>query len=331
MLAAEGSFPPSLRTPWAALATVRVLMRQGRITEALGQLIAETAAARGDEERASMIAATIDCHLARGDLSEATALRDELTPYLDLPGLPGGLAHHAAGEVASAAGNPELAVEHFRAAGQLVDDSADHLDLVPWRSGAVLALVRAGLRRAASDLADAHLEAALASGSSYAVAQALRTMATAHPGGERLAILRRARAALAGLGADRLSAQIDTDLAGLLLLDPSTTATAEALMLLRIADEYAGREGLWPLQGRVRRLLERAGEPPAGAQSEALAALTVSERRVARLAASGLTNRQIAEELVVTVKAVEWHLSHVYRKLAIASRSQLAGALGAPN
>ena len=40
-------------------------------------------------------------------------------------------------------------------------------------------------------------------------------------------------------------------------------------------------------------------------------------------------NRQIASELVVTVKAVEWHLSHVYRKLGISSRVNLAETLGA--
>ena len=61
---------------------------------------------------------------------------------------------------------------------------------------------------------------------------------------------------------------------------------------------------------------------------ETLAVLTAAEQRVARLAASGLTNRAIAEHLVVTVKAVEWHLSHVYRKLGIRSRGALAGALG---
>ncbi len=60
-----------------------------------------------------------------------------------------------------------------------------------------------------------------------------------------------------------------------------------------------------------------------------MAALTVSERRVARMAADGLTNRQIASELVVTVKAVEWHLSHVYRKLGISSRTNLSTTLGA--
>nr|WP_242680010.1 helix-turn-helix transcriptional regulator [Nocardioides sp. IC4_145] len=100
--------------------------------------------------------------------------------------------------------------------------------------------------------------------------------------------------------------------------------------MLRSAEEYAGRQELWPLQGRVRRLLERFGERPRRVQSEALAALTASERRVAGLAADGLTNRQIAEQLVVTVKAVEWHLSHVYRKLGITSRTRLASTLGPP-
>ena len=86
---------------------------------------------------------------------------------------------------------------------------------------------------------------------------------------------------------------------------------------------------LWPLQGRVRRILDRLGEQPRKVETEAMAALTASERRVARMAAEGLTNRQIAGELVVTVKAVEWHLSHVYRKLGISSRADLKETLGA--
>ena len=49
---------------------------------------------------------------------------------------------------------------------------------------------------------------------------------------------------------------------------------------------------------------------------------------MAGLAADGLTNRQIAEHLVVSVKAVEWHLSRVYRKLGIRSRQALAPTLG---
>lgn len=51
--------------------------------------------------------------------------------------------------------------------------------------------------------------------------------------------------------------------------------------------------------------------------------VTASEDRIATLAADGLTNREIAQRQFVTVKAVEWHLSNVYRKLDIASRGEL--------
>ena len=50
--------------------------------------------------------------------------------------------------------------------------------------------------------------------------------------------------------------------------------------------------------------------------------------RVARRAASGRTNREIAQELFVTVKAVEKHLASAYRKLGIQGRGELAGVLG---
>ena len=46
------------------------------------------------------------------------------------------------------------------------------------------------------------------------------------------------------------------------------------------------------------------------------------------MAAEGLTNREIAQRLFVTVKAVQWHLRNVYRKLDVASRDELPEALG---
>jgi DNA-binding CsgD family transcriptional regulator len=58
------------------------------------------------------------------------------------------------------------------------------------------------------------------------------------------------------------------------------------------------------------------------------ASLTPRELRVGELAAKGLTTRAIAELLFVTPKTVEYHLRHVYQKLDIASRSQIADALG---
>ncbi|MEA2193299.1 MAG: hypothetical protein QOI73_3420, partial [Solirubrobacteraceae bacterium] len=58
-------------------------------------------------------------------------------------------------------------------------------------------------------------------------------------------------------------------------------------------------------------------------------ALTPSERRVAQLAADGLSNREIAQALFVTVRTVEGHLTQTYAKLDVGSREQLARALSA--
>jgi DNA-binding CsgD family transcriptional regulator len=60
------------------------------------------------------------------------------------------------------------------------------------------------------------------------------------------------------------------------------------------------------------------------------AALTVAEQRVAALAAQGLSNKQIATRLSVAAHTVEVHLAHVYAKLAIRSRTQLASHLARP-
>jgi DNA-binding CsgD family transcriptional regulator len=51
---------------------------------------------------------------------------------------------------------------------------------------------------------------------------------------------------------------------------------------------------------------------------------------VAQLAADGMSNKEIAQTLFVTIKTVEMHLSHAYRKLEINSRAQLDTALLTP-
>src|SRR5262249_47296747 len=58
-------------------------------------------------------------------------------------------------------------------------------------------------------------------------------------------------------------------------------------------------------------------------------ALTPSERRIADMATGGLSNPEIAQELFLTVKTVEMHLTHAYRKLGIRRRTELAEALAA--
>lgn len=104
---------------------------------------------------------------------------------------------------------------------------------------------------------------------------------------------------------------------------------ADAREPLRAAFELAGSCGALPLADDAKAQLYATGARPRTAALSGAAALTASERRVADLAASGRTNRDIAQELYVTTKTVEVHLSASYRKLGIASRRELEGALAA--
>jgi DNA-binding NarL/FixJ family response regulator len=60
-----------------------------------------------------------------------------------------------------------------------------------------------------------------------------------------------------------------------------------------------------------------------GRRSSTQKGLTPSERQVATLAAGGMSNKEIAAKLFISVYTVEAHLTHVYAKLAIHSRTQL--------
>ena len=89
--------------------------------------------------------------------------------------------------------------------------------------------------------------------------------------------------------------------------------------------------GARPLAGRAHAELAAAGGRPRRERRHGLDALTPSELRVARLAADGQTNRQIAHGLYVTLKTVETHLAHVYAKLGISRRGELPAALAGEN
>jgi DNA-binding CsgD family transcriptional regulator len=82
-----------------------------------------------------------------------------------------------------------------------------------------------------------------------------------------------------------------------------------------------------PFIERCERELKACGRHPARRGTSHLS-LTPQERAVARLVAGGLSNRQVAAELVLSVKTIEYHLSNTYAKLGVSSRSQLAATLG---
>jgi DNA-binding CsgD family transcriptional regulator len=97
---------------------------------------------------------------------------------------------------------------------------------------------------------------------------------------------------------------------------------------LRRALDLSYRGGATALAERARTELAATGARPRRVVLSGVESLTPSERRVAGLAAKGLTNGEIAEALFITPKTVEFHLRHSYRKLEISGRGELADALG---
>jgi DNA-binding CsgD family transcriptional regulator len=89
--------------------------------------------------------------------------------------------------------------------------------------------------------------------------------------------------------------------------------------------------GAEPWVQRCATELAAAGLRPAARRGADRVALTSQELVVAHLAAVGRTNREIAAELVVSVKTVEYHLRNVFQKLGIGRRRQLAAWLAEPS
>jgi DNA-binding NarL/FixJ family response regulator len=174
-------------------------------------------------------------------------------------------------------------------------------------------------------MAEATLAHARHWGAPTLVSRALCTLAMTIDGSDRLAALDEAVAVLDGSPARLARAEALADLGAALR---RSGRRAAARPPLREALELARRCGAAGLAKRVADELAATGEKvrrytPIGVES-----LSPSERRVAELAASGLTNRQVAQTLFLTVKTIEAHLAAAYDKLGIRSRQQLPAALG---
>ena len=66
-----------------------------------------------------------------------------------------------------------------------------------------------------------------------------------------------------------------------------------------------------------------SGPPDGSGEDASAASLTSREREIAGLVASGLSNREIAEKLVISKRTVDAHVNHIFAKLGLSSRVQL--------
>jgi DNA-binding CsgD family transcriptional regulator len=193
-----------------------------------------------------------------------------------------------------------------------------------WRGRAVRALLEQGDRDRALELANEEVEAARRWGGPRALGLAVMTQGLAEGGERGEELLREAISILEESPAKLARARALLELGAALR---RRNKRAEAREPLRQALELATEGGADGLAAQAREELVAAGAKPRKGEFSGSDALTPSELRVARLAVDGKTNREIAQSLFVTPKTVEVHLSSVYRKLGIASRTQLADAL----
>jgi DNA-binding CsgD family transcriptional regulator len=190
---------------------------------------------------------------------------------------------------------------------------------------AARALRALGDRPGSRELAESMESLAQRWGSPSVRSHMLRTRAVAHDGEEAIKDLENAAALLEDSPRRLERAHALIDLGEALRREGRRS---DARGPLREALELARRCGAVRIAKRAHDELQASGEKvrrytPIGVES-----LTPSERRVADLAAAGMTNRQIAQHLFVTVKTVEAHLSAAYDKLDVESRRQLPDALG---
>ena len=230
------------------------------------------------------------------------------------------------GRLRLAQGDPRAALEDLlRAGGVLVSGGAVNPAVMAWRSSAALAHHALGNRDEAVGLAAEEVALARAFGAARALGIALRCRGIVAGGREGIELLEESVEVLDGSGARLEHARSLCELGAALRRARRRAASAAPL---REALHLAAQCGADALAARAREELRAAGARPRRDAMRGRDALTASELRIAQMAAAGATNRQIAQSLFLSLRTVETHLTHAYRKLDIGSRAELAGALG---
>jgi DNA-binding CsgD family transcriptional regulator len=267
--------------------------------------------------------ALVNVLLARGDATSAEEAFAQVRPE---PAATGQMRYlQARARIRAASQHPEGALEDLFLCGRLEDEWEIRTPAFgTWRSDAaplLASLERLGEARA---LAREELERCRAFGAQAPLGAALRTLGLLEQGDAGIELLEESVSQL-----EQSPARLEHALALLELGAAIRRAgrRADAREPLREALELARVCSADAIAARAHDELVTAGARPRRDPTESRSNLTASELRVARLAAEGMTNREIAQALFVTENTIETHLRAVFRKLEIGSRSQLARAL----
>jgi DNA-binding CsgD family transcriptional regulator len=304
---------------------------RGAVAESVADAEQAVAAARHASDRllAAMRSILAVGLLERGDLHLAGACLDQAEEELDRRGaLVEAMVLWARAELHLEQSAHRQALIDARRVGNIMTTTlgSEPVALLPWRSTAARALLAIGAQDEAAELADHELAAANAFGAARPIGVALCSVGRSRTGEESVDRFREAVAVLERSGACLEHARATGELGAALR---RTGRRKEAGAVLREALDLAVRCGSTRLAGRVTDELKACGLRPRRSARTGRAALTPSEHRVARLAAEGLSNREIAQRLFVSIKAVEWHLGNAFTKLRITSRRELGDALAA--
>jgi DNA-binding CsgD family transcriptional regulator/mono/diheme cytochrome c family protein len=260
--------------------------------------------------------------IEQGDLEQAATLLE----HADLGPMQGTHPEvrflNTRGRARLARGDQQAALEDLRAC-QAQPFVTRNPNMVAWRTTLALALPEDS-REEALSLAQAELDDARRIGQPRAIGVALRTQALLSDRDVEIELLQEAAKTLASCPSRLEQARGLTDLGAALRRAGRRTGARQPL---REGLDLASACGATALATRAREELVAAGARPRRQRTSGQEALTASEQRVANMAASGMTNREIAQALFITMKTVAMHLTHTYEKLGIAGREQLHAAL----
>lgn len=320
--AAEESDSPMWRAE-ALTVRAQALYRLGRIAEAEVDAHAALTGTDGTFAVTGPVAAAtlMYSRLELGDLAGAQAAAEQFHfPSHREDTAFASLAEAAMGRVRVRAGDIDGGLGLLRSAGERLD-AVEWLipELSPWRLDAAQALAGLGRREEALEVLTPAEEAARRFGTPNGLGRVLRVRALL----DEPVSIDLLRASVAVYDDTSLPLKRAHSLVELGSALRRTGRRTDAREPLAEAMDIATRCGAAPLLERATTELTATGARPRSTARTGVEALTASEVRVARLAATGLRNADIARELFVQPTTVEKHLASVFRKLGIESRADL--------